>query len=53
VTINGVLNNLKKVGPNHWFAAANIDVEDLHRGNLVNKTECLRRGELLGVASPR
>ncbi len=46
----GVRDDLLEVGPDRGLAAADVDVEDLHRGQLVDDAERLCRGQLVRVA---
>jgi hypothetical protein len=45
-----VFDQFEEVAPNHWLAPTNVDVENLHRRNLVNEILRFTRREFTRVA---
>ena len=53
MTTDGVFDNVEEVGTNHRLTTTDVDVEDLHGGDLVNEGHRLSRRELIRVAAAR
>ena len=50
---HAVFDDLEEVGAQHWFATADVHVEHLHLGELVNNGLHLFGRQLVGVATTR
>ena len=50
---HAVFHDLEEIGAQHWFATADVHVEHLHLGELVNNGLHLFGRQLVGVATTR